>query len=295
MADEQLSPEETLLQKQKLEKRELQATIQGLKKTATKGDKKKKKDVQEQIAKLESDLLAKHSNELSALNNIAVEQPKSPIADLTEQVADIDIKENAPKLSKAQKRRNNKASANREREQRIAEQEELNVFGERNIETNKIKEKLKIKGLMIYEIPSDGDCLYKAVDVGLTSVGVALGVTELRKRVANHILKCPNDYLPFLSDPESGNPLNEHQIKAYCEKIANTKEWGGHVELDAISHVVKKLLVVVQSDGPDLLMGEQYRNGGEITLTYHRHMYRLGDITIVSSRLKSKRSSDNYL
>lgn len=40
------------------------AKIMGLKKTATKGDKKKKKEVAEEIAKLEHELEERHQNEL---------------------------------------------------------------------------------------------------------------------------------------------------------------------------------------------------------------------------------------
>ena len=56
MSDEELTPEEALLKRQRKEKKDLQATIQGLKKTASKGDKKKKKEVAEEIAKLEQEL-----------------------------------------------------------------------------------------------------------------------------------------------------------------------------------------------------------------------------------------------
>lgn len=41
--------------------------IQALKKTATKGDKKKKKDVAEEIAKLENEIEARHEAELKKL------------------------------------------------------------------------------------------------------------------------------------------------------------------------------------------------------------------------------------
>ena len=45
----------------------LQGKIQGLKKTASKGDKKKKKDVVDEIAKLETELNAKHEKELEEI------------------------------------------------------------------------------------------------------------------------------------------------------------------------------------------------------------------------------------
>lgn len=41
--------------------------MQALKKTATKGDKKKKKEVTEEIAKLESEMEARHQLELKQL------------------------------------------------------------------------------------------------------------------------------------------------------------------------------------------------------------------------------------
>lgn len=60
------------------------------------------------------------------------------------------------RVSKAQKRRERKAIAEKERNQRIIEQEALNVFGKRNVEIEAIKKILSDRDLMIYEIPSDG-------------------------------------------------------------------------------------------------------------------------------------------
>lgn len=47
------------------------AKITALKKSATKGDKKKKKEVQDEINKLEADLEKKHAAELSNVNGVA--------------------------------------------------------------------------------------------------------------------------------------------------------------------------------------------------------------------------------
>lgn len=80
---------------------------------------------------------AENSNDKSTKNNKQYEQP-------------------IQRISKAQKRRDKKANAEKERNQRIIEQEALNVFGKRNIELQTIKKILCDRGLMIYEIPSDG-------------------------------------------------------------------------------------------------------------------------------------------
>merc|ERR1711997_284989 len=71
MSDEESSPEEVLLKQQRKEKKDLQAKIQGLKKSASKGDKKKKKETTEEIARLELELNEKHDKELKELQTQA--------------------------------------------------------------------------------------------------------------------------------------------------------------------------------------------------------------------------------
>lgn len=53
----------------------LQSKIQSLKKTASKGDKKKKKEVAEEIAKLEQELDEKHEKELAELSSRTSDKP----------------------------------------------------------------------------------------------------------------------------------------------------------------------------------------------------------------------------
>lgn len=87
------------------------------------------------------------------------------------------------KPSKAQKRREKQAAKNKDREDRIKEQEILNLTGARHIEFQKIKSILKDKNLQIYEIPSDGNCLYNAIShqmVGETN-------ETLRKKTAQYM------------------------------------------------------------------------------------------------------------
>lgn len=78
---------------------------------------------------------------------------------------DVETREDSKekKVSKAMKRREKQATKNKEREERIKEQELLNLTGARHIEFEKIKSILKTKNLQIFEIPSDGNCLYTAI------------------------------------------------------------------------------------------------------------------------------------
>jgi OTU domain-containing protein 6 len=110
--DVQLSEEE-LLQTHRKERNELQGIIQALKKTCTKGD-KRKKEVTEEIIRLELELEKGQNEELFHLKQEAA---------VCEEHANEDcgISQHA-RVSKAQRRRDKKASRERQRENMIMAQ-----------------------------------------------------------------------------------------------------------------------------------------------------------------------------
>lgn len=61
------------------------------------------------------------------------------------------------RITKAAKRRAKKAMLLKEQELRIAEQEAQNLTSGRQLELQAIQDLLRKRGLMILEIPSDGD------------------------------------------------------------------------------------------------------------------------------------------
>lgn len=265
---ESIENSEELLQKHRKERKELQAKIQALKKTSTKGDKKKKKEVGEEIAQLELELEKRQNEE--------IEQLKQGTEKKEEVTGRPDV--SALRVSKAQRRRDKKAIKEREREQMIIEAEAENVHGPRNVETQKIKQILKQRELMLQEIPSDGNCLYCAVDDQLKRLGEdGLGIDKLRKMTSQYLLDHKCDFLPFLSHPETGDVLTDTQYDEYCNDIANTSVWGGEVELRALSHVLKCCIEVIQAVGPSIMVGEEYQDLRKAVLTFHRHMYGLGE------------------
>jgi len=265
MSDEELSAEEALLKQQRKEKKDLQAKIQGLKKTASKGDKKKKKEVTEEIAKLEADLNAKHENELKELKS-QPDQKEDIVETVTNEIEQIEIKEK--KVSKAQKRRDKKVEKEQQRLEDIAQQEEENKNGLRHLETEKIKSLLSAKGLKIHDIPSDGDCLFAGIAHQLEN---NLKVQELRKLVGETLLSKRTNFQPFLS-------LTDDQYEEYCKQMASTPKWGGQVEITALSQALKKPIEVIQAEGPPVQVGiEDFPGLKPIVLTYHRHYYGLGE------------------
>lgn len=136
------------------------AQIQTLKKSICKGDKKKKKEIAEEIGRLEESLEKQQAEELNTwrLAHVTLNDQQTESAQVSKEV-DKDnscLEQSTHRISKAQKRREKKAIAEKERNQRIIEQETLNIFGKRNIEIEAIKEILSKQNLMLYEIPSDG-------------------------------------------------------------------------------------------------------------------------------------------
>lgn len=274
---ENLNPEEALVQKHRKERKELQSKIQALKKTATKGDKKKKKEVQEEIVKLELDLSKKQEAELESLKSTT--NAKHEENKLIEDLENVEITNTKqPRITKAQKRRDKKAAEQKERERLIQEQEIENETGVRNAEIQKIKEVLKELGLMLYEIEADGNCLYNAVDHQLKiKTNFGFGTKQLRLETSNHMRHNSSDYLPFLSNVNTGEMLTDEEFDKYCFNVANTTNWGGQIELRALSHVIKRPITVIQADSPPLIMGEEYSDKDSLIIAYHRYMYGLGE------------------
>lgn len=279
--DELPLTEDELLQKHKRERKELQAQIQVLKKSICKGDKKKKKEIAEEIARKEENLERKHDEELArlkisqvAFNDINTENVEKTEIDNTESTETEAIPQ---RVSKAQRRRHKKENAEKERNQRIIEQEAFDVYGKRNVETQSIKKILYERDLMLYEIPSDGHCLYNAVAHQLKVLGeIPFSLHDLRMKTAIYLRKNRNDFLPFISNPDSDELLSPEQYEKYCNDIVETCAWGGAIELQVLSRILERQIEVIQATGAPYIVGDEFSKEKRIILTYHRYMYELG-------------------
>ncbi|XP_062845837.1 deubiquitinase OTUD6B [Trichomycterus rosablanca] len=273
------SAEELLAKQHRKEKKDLQAKIQSMKNAVPKNDKKRRKQLTEDIAKLEAELSEKHENELAQLQNSAAAEKVDAVADGIDSlnVADgeqADVKQS--KVSKAQKRRDKKAALEKEREDRIAEAEVENLLGSRHQEGLKLKQKLVGKQLQINEISSDGHCMYRAVEDQLTERGRSVGIQELRAQTAQYMRSHEDDFLPFLTNPNTGDMYTAEEFEKYCTDVAETAAWGGQLELRALTHVLQLPIEVIQADSDAITIGEEYTKPA-ITLVYMRHAYGLGE------------------
>lgn len=103
----------------------------------------------------------------------------------------------------------------KEREERIAEAEIENLAGARHVESEKLAQILAARELEIKHIPSDGHCMYGALEDQLRGQDCALTVAALRKRTAEYMQSHSEDFLPFLTNPSTGNVYTPGSLVCY--------------------------------------------------------------------------------
>lgn len=297
-ASQAVGGEEELLQRHRREKKELQAKIQQLKKTVNK-DKKKKKEVLEEIEQMEKEMKERHVREVDELKQTEDKEVTEEEEEVAGGVGRVSLEaeeeeeeggNEAPpppsppahqeelggekKLSKAEKRRQRKAEANREREARIRVEEANNKYSARSVEAEKLKELLRDRQLKMHEIEPDGNCMYAAI---AHQAGQDTTVSSLRAQAEQFIRTNYADFAPFITDPKTGEMLTPDQFSEYCDLIIKTPAWGGQPELRALSQVLKRRIEVLQAEGTPIVFGEDWTQHETIHLAYYRHYYGLGE------------------
>ncbi len=94
---------------------------------------------------------------------------------------------------------------------------------------------------------------------------------ELRKIAAMHIEQNAEEYAPFLG-------LTPSEVSDYCRKISSDTlaEWGGQVELKALSESLQREIHIYAANSPVVRMG-CYDGAKPLRLAFHRHYFALGE------------------
>lgn len=112
-----------------------------------------------------------------------------------------------------------------------------------------------------------------------------MNVKELRCRTAEHMRSHTEDFLPFLTNPSTGDLYTTEEFEKYCNDVEHTAAWGGQLELRALTHVLQLPIEVIQADSAVVKIGEEYK-ADPITLVYMHHAYGLGEHYNSVERLK---------
>ncbi|KAL3814521.1 hypothetical protein ACJIZ3_015789 [Penstemon smallii] len=292
-SDQKQETREEMLSRHRKETSDLQNKEIALKKAAAKGSKAeqkaKKKQVDEEISQLSTKLKEKQAEELSSLGySSTTDKQKGNLDNLVKAIAGVSVTNQTEqsKPRKSVKKREKRAQEEAAREQRIQE-EQNNIVSDRMIENEKLEQKLEPLGYTINEIKPDGHCLYRAVEdqLALQSGGSSpYNFQELRQMVAAYMRNHVSEYLPFflsenMADGESEDSLTE-RFENHCKEIESTAAWGGQLELGALTHCLKKPIMIFSGSFPDVEMGKEYKSGAlnaSIMLSYHKHAFGLGE------------------
>nr|XP_043624939.1 OVARIAN TUMOR DOMAIN-containing deubiquitinating enzyme 5-like [Erigeron canadensis]XP_043624940.1 OVARIAN TUMOR DOMAIN-containing deubiquitinating enzyme 5-like [Erigeron canadensis] len=287
---------EEMLSRHRKEISQLQNREIALKKAAAKGSKAeqkaKKKQVEEQISQLITELKGKQVAELASVGYASTttsgDIKENNIDILAKAIAGVSVTNQTEhaKPSKSAKRKEKRAQEEAAREQRIQE-EQSNIVSDRMVEDERLEKKLEPRGLIINEIKPDGHCLYRAVENQLKVKGSPFYTfQELRKMVADYMRKNPSDFLPFflsetVTDGDYDDSVVEKRFESYCNEVESTAAWGGQLELGALTHCLKKHIMIFSGSFPDVEMGKEYKSSdsasSSIMLSYHKHAFGLGE------------------
>ncbi|WWD22282.1 hypothetical protein CI109_106773 [Kwoniella shandongensis] len=176
---------------------------------------------------------------------------------------------------------------------------------ERQEEIQIIGNACTVMGREIYEIAPDGHCMYSAIADQLGEIGIlpsheATNYQVTRNKASEFMLRHPDDFMPFLpsitGEDSAGatddGMMTEKGFRKYCQLVAETGEWGGEPEIQALSrafnipiHVFQRgpPTVVSHGGGDDAFGGamspEQSAAAGDkvVRISYHKRMYGLGE------------------
>lgn len=297
---------EELQAKHRQEQRSLQARIAQKRKSATK---KTRKGINDECETLQRDLDERQRGELAALDGNPVEERSETLqiqnhteeSDLTgstrpsrlRPAGNDDDSESAnepvqlaggrTKKPNRQKARLARRAAENEAQIVQAEAEAANMPNQREQEREAMRKLFQKLSLRELEIRPDGHCMYSAVASQLNGVGLTPqiltpgsldetkpkeGFRAVRNSAAAFIETHADDFAPFLEVP----------IGEYVHQIRSSAEWGGQLELQAISKAYNINLNVVQADGSiEKIESGQGSETKQIWLAYYRHSFGLGE------------------
>ena len=248
------------------ELKEIRNKIISVKKSVTKGDKKQKKVIQDELNSLEV-LLTTKQEELQVLKNSVNFSTSKPETDSNgeERVNKARLKKERRKEEKAAEWESNRQAALAE----IAARPDFALE-----ESKAFTHKLSEKGFRILEVAADGHCLFSAIGCQLDP---PKDHWELRALASKYLLDHRCEYECFV-DYESSSGEHADKFIEYCRKIGSTGLWGGQIELEALSRALNISITVLQSEGPELNFNPSNdKNHQQIYLSFHRFAFSLGE------------------
>ncbi|CAI4500577.1 CPI_1c_G0023080.mRNA.1.CDS.1 [Saccharomyces cerevisiae] len=292
---ENLENMEDILARHRKENKDLQNKITGMKKQATKS---KRKEVNSKCLDLQDKLKTKQENEIRdwkiANNEVfdAEQEDEVTPEKLLEQLSisrDEKEQQNVPVQQQQQgqtkKRRNRQKERLAKRDAAIAKMKEEAALEAskqpdlKKMEQESIDQLCELKKLKQFDIQPDGHCLFASILDQLKlrhdpkELDPDLDVMKLRSLSCNYVQEHRDDFIPYLFDEET---MKMKDIDEYTKEMEHTAQWGGEVEILALSYVFDCPISILMSGRPIQVYNECGKKP-ELKLVYYKHSYSLGE------------------
>ncbi len=177
--------------------------------------------------------------------------------------------------SKAQKKREKEEENMKKRIEEIKSQGP----SQKQIEIEAIKKKIAPYNLRIIDISADGNCLYSAIaDQMRRKYKSDQDYKTIRMVCADYLKSHRADFEAFFAFGAEGDGVS---YDAHVDLVKNSSEWGGQLEISAISHALKQPIHIYSANEEIIKMGEEYESDDPsdppLRLSFHRNYYALGN------------------
>lgn len=208
-------------------------------------------------------LKAKYEEETTAQDKNGITSSAASDAKDTTESAEQMPQEEETEQQKFQRKKLEKAARKREEARRKEREAERALEAAKQLPNAKTTELANMQlpaQSRIEDVPADGHCLYRAVAAQIDS-----DYQKVRTITADSLVEHRENLEAFC----------ESHYDDYVDRVRNSADWGGHLELRALSLALKRP-IIVYSTGPPLTIGDDQAQA-PIRLSYHLHYYALGE------------------
>lgn len=311
-----IETEEQMIARHRKEQRDLVNETTALKKQVTKGEKKKKKEIQKKVDEMEAELKSRQAAELKQLKtsssksdtqhsteSVDKEQdseesedefsPEKLLAQLElekEQERLEDERKNAEKIAAKSKNEGsqgeNKPKRNRRKEKlaaRDAANKKLAEEAALEAETQPDYRKIEMENMnSIFKLRNVS--VYEVPADGHCLYASIADQLKTRRNIDKSIQQLRSEAAAHIrKHPNDFSPflfdektMTIRDVDSYCDELENTAVWGGDLEITAFSQIYDCKITVIINGQSPFIANENGPNP-ELKLAYYKHSFGLGE------------------
>lgn len=270
------------------EQKELKLKISQMQHKVPKSDKAARDALAKEIKTMSDALAARHEQELRDLDARASAAEEAKAAEAAAQEEERAGALNAQKQVRMQQKMERQAELERAEKERMEKLLAEAGPSAQAVERDAVAAKLRAKGLVLRDVPADGNCLFHAL---ADQLGEGKSHSDVRSEVVAYIREHPSEYAGFMDEgggsnnegknkkkkgkAKGGNGESEREkVDAYCERMARNGCWGGDIEINAAAKLYGCTVTVVSANADNVVIGS---GGRKLVIAYLKHDLSTGE------------------